>query len=107
MALPPALGMAALCGMVLFAGYMGWEIRRWARGNQSMLDPGQFRRRLLGGALIEVMLLVWVLAGPLLQGRSPRLQLLYLSGAVLFTLILCMVLMVFALQDRAFIVRRY
>jgi hypothetical protein len=93
--------------MVAFAAYMGWEIWRWQRGNQSMLDPSQFRRRLLGGALIELMLLIWVLANPLLAGHRPAVQLLYLSAAMLFTLLLCMVLMLLALQDRAFVVRQY
>jgi hypothetical protein len=89
--------------ILLFALYMGWEIWRWMAGNPSLLTPGQFRRRLVGGVLLELDLLMWLFANALMQHRRASEKLLYLLTAVLFILIPLML----AVREAGFVARQY
>ena len=62
--LPPAAGPVLLGALVLFSAYMAYEVWRWTSGNRAMLTPGQFRRRIFTGLLLEVDLVLWLLANP-------------------------------------------
>jgi hypothetical protein len=72
-------------------------------GNQAQLTPGQFRRRLVGGFLLEADLLLWFLANPLMAGRRASEKLLYLLMACL----LVVVPMLLAVREAAFVARQY
>lgn len=100
---PPALGQISFALAVLFGLYLAWEAWRWTHGNPSQLEAQQFRRRLLGGFLLEAALGMWVLANPVLANHSPRAKLLYLSVSMLFTLFSMMV----AVRESAFLARQY
>lgn len=102
MGLHPASGPFSLSLIVLFGLYMAWEIWRWFTGNRNGLTPGQFRRRLAGGVLLEAALLLWFLANPLMAGRSPREKLLYL----LVTFVLTWIPMFLAFREAAFTARQ-
>ena len=103
MGLPAESGPVTLVAMVLFGAYMGWEVWRWVTGNRAMLTPGQFRRRMAGGLMLELSLLMWFLANPLMQGRPAREKLLYL----LVALLLAVLPMLLAVREAAFIMRQY
>jgi hypothetical protein len=92
-----------LTAIIAFGLYMAHEVWRWGSGNRAMLTPGQFRRRLAGGIILEADLLLWFLANPLMSGRPPEYRLLYLLTACL----LVMVPMILAVREVAFIIRQY
>ena len=100
---PPAAQPIILGLMVFFGLYMGYEVWRWLAGNPSMLTPGQFRRRLWGGILLEADLALWLLAVPLMRDRPARERLIYLLVAMLFVLIP----MLLAVREAAFVARQY
>lgn len=89
--------------LVLFGLYLVYEVWGWYAGNRAQLTPGQFRRRLAGGLLLEIALLLWVLADPLLHGRRPAEKLLYL----LFAMLLPVVAMILAIREATFVARQY
>lgn len=89
--------------MVAFGLYMVYEIWRWFAGNRSQLTPGQFRRRVVGGILLEIDLALWLLADFIMPGRSPREKLLYF----LFGLLFLIVPMLLAVREAAFVARQY
>lgn len=103
MGLHPATSPITFTAMVLFGLYMAWEVWRWYAGNRSSLTPGQFRRRLVGGILLEIALLLWFLANPLMTGRSPREKLAYMLVAFVLTWIP----MFLAFREAAFVARQY
>jgi hypothetical protein len=91
--------LAALIGVGLVIGYELW--RRRARPGQ--VTPEQFRRRLIGGVLLEIDLLLWLGADLLIHRWPPAWQLLYLLGATL----LVFVPVYLALRETGYIVRQY
>jgi hypothetical protein len=100
----PAYSQPVLLGMLLlFGGYLVYEVARWRGGNRSELTVGQFRRRIAGGLLLELDLLMWYAAGPLMSGRPPAQRLLYLLFATLFVLLP----MLLAVREAAFVARQY
>ena len=103
MGLHPATPPVMLGAMILFALYLAYEIVRWIGGNRAMLTPGQFRRRMLGGFLLELDLALWFLANPLMAGHPPREKLIYLLTAT--GLLIVPVLL--AVREAAFVVRQY
>ena len=103
MGLPAATQPVTLALMILFGLYMGYEVWRWLAGNRAQLTPGQFRRRVAGGILLEADLLLWFLANPLMQGRPPAERLLYLLTATL----LIVIVVLLAVREAAFVVRQY
>jgi hypothetical protein len=100
---PPVAQAMIFATMVLFALYLAWELRRWAAGNRASLTPAQFRRRLIGGALLEVDLALWLAYDFVLLGRPPAERLLYL----LFATLLLPIIMLLATLESLFIVRQY
>jgi hypothetical protein len=103
MTLPgPAIPLL-LAFVIFFAGYMGWEVWRWVSGNRSSLTPGQFRRRLAGGIMLEASMLMWLLEGALMRGRGAGERLLYL----LVALLLAVIPMLLAVREAAFVTRQY
>jgi hypothetical protein len=103
MGLPSAVSVTAFGALVLFSLYMCWEVWRWLSGNTAMLTPGQFRRRVVGGVILELDLVMWVVANPVMHGHGPAEQLLYLLAAMLFLVIP----MLLAVREAAFVVRQY
>jgi hypothetical protein len=100
----PQLTQALLLALLAFFGlYLVYEIVRWTRANQGGLTPGQFRRRICGGVLLELDILMWLLYGPLMSGRPAREQLVYLLGGVL----LVVVPMLLAVREAAFVTRQF
>ena len=103
-ALVPAAAYPILIGLLAaFTLYLVWEASRWYGGNKAQLTPGQFRRRLVTGILLEVDLVMWLLANTLTRGRSKAEQLLYLLVATLFVF----VPMILAVREAAFVMRQY
>jgi hypothetical protein len=103
MGLPPAAQPAILALMIVFGLYLAYEASRWYGGNRAALTPGQFRRRMWGGLLLELDLLMWLLAEPLMRGRPVSERLLYLLAATL----LVFIPMFLAVREAAFIARQY
>lgn len=101
--LPPGAVPILLGAMLFFGLYMVYEVWRWFAGNRAMLTPGQFRRRLVAGFILELDLLMWVMADPLISGRPARERLLYLLWATL----LVFIPMILAVREAAFIMRQY
>jgi hypothetical protein len=108
--LPPAAGPVLLGALVLFSAYMAYEVWRWTSGNRAMLTPGQFRRRIFTGLLLEVDLVLWLLANPAIASfrrANPEHwgapTLLYLLTATL----LVFIPMLLAVREAAFIMRQY
>lgn len=93
--------LAAL--LLFFTLYLLFEWVRWVGGNRAGLTPGQFRRRMIGGALLELDLLLWLLYPVLISGRPAAEQLLYL----LFCVLLIVVAMLLAVREAAFVTRQY
>lgn len=89
--------------LAFFTLYLAYEWVRWIGGNRAGLTPGQFRRRMVGGLLLELDLLLWLLWPVLAAGRRPAEQLLYL----LFALLLIFVPMLLAVREAAFVTRQY
>jgi len=100
---PPAAYPALIALVVIFGLYMAWEGWRWFAGNKAQLTPGQFRRRMFAGVLLEVDLILWLLADPLMLERPVRERLLYVMAATLFVLIP----MLLAVREAAFVMRQY
>ena len=100
-----AVGIA----MLLFGAYMAYEVWRWVAGNRAALTPGQFRRRLAGGILIEIDLAMWLLAKPAfewMRATFPRPvapAALYLLTVVL----LAAIAMLLAVREAGFVARQY
>jgi TRAP-type uncharacterized transport system fused permease subunit len=103
MFLPPETGPVTFCLMVLFGLYLLYEVWRWVTGNRALLTPGQFRRRMIGGILLELDLLLWFLANPLMKDRPNREKLLYMLVAML----LVFIPMLLAVREAAFVMRQY
>jgi len=105
----PAYTQPFVLGMLLlFCAYLAYEVVRWRGGNRAELTVGQFRRRMLGGLLLGLDLLMWYLANPLFGGlpHTPKMaawRLLYLLFATLFVL----VPMILAVREAAFVMRQY
>lgn len=100
----PAAAVPVLWVLIAAFGlYMGWEIWRWVNGNRSLLTSGQFRRRLAGGILLLLDLLMWVVANPLMTGRPARERLLYLLVATGIVF----VVMLLAVREASFVLRQY
>ena len=100
---PFVLGM-----LLVFGAYLVYEVARWRGGNRAELTVGQFRRRIIGGLLLELDLLMWYVANPLFGGlpHSPKMaawRLLYLLFATLFVLLP----MILAVREAAFVMRQY
>lgn len=89
--------------LVFFTLYLLYEWVRWVGGNSTGLTPGQFRRRMVGGALLEVALLMWLLYPHFIVKRTPAEQLLYLLVSMLLTVIPMML----AVREAAFVTRQY
>ena len=103
LALPTALLTVLLVMLVFFAGYLAYEVYRWKGGNQAMLTPGQFRRRMAAGIMLLIDMAMWLAAGLLPTTVDPRVKLLYLSLEMLFAV----VPMLLAVREAAFIARQY
>jgi hypothetical protein len=103
MGFPPAAQPVLFALILLFGAYLLFEAWRWYAGNSAQLTPGQFRRRMVGGFLLEADLLLWLLANPLMAGRPARERLLYLLVATL----LVFIPMLLAVREAAFIMRQY
>jgi len=101
--LPDAATPVLLLFMALFGAYLAYEVWRWRAGNRAALTPGQFRRRIIGGLLLEADLLLWAFANPLLAGRPASHRLLYLLTAMLLVL----VPLLLAVREAAFVMRQY
>lgn len=101
--LPPTATPVLLTAILVFGLYMAYEAWRWFSGNRSLLTPGQFRRRLVAGFILELDLVLWLLADPLTHGRRASERLLYL----LFATLLVFIPMLLAVREAAFIVRQY
>ena len=89
--------------LAFFTLYLVYEITRWSRRNAGGLTPGQFRRRICGGVLLELDLLLWLLFDPLMKGRPAREQLVYLLTGVL----LAVIPMMLAVREAAFVTRQF
>jgi hypothetical protein len=103
MGLPPYTQPAVFAAMIAFGLYLAYEVWRWRGGNQAQLTPGQFRRRMVAGILLEADLLLWFLADPLMTGRPASHRLLYL----LFACLLVVLPMMLAVREAAFVMRQY
>jgi hypothetical protein len=108
--IPPAAEPLLLALMLAFGAYLVYEVARWRSGNRASLTAGQFRRRLITGAIIEVDLFLWLMAnhvwglvGPVTPQKLAAFKLLYL----LFATLLIVVAMLQAVREAAFIVRQY
>ena len=89
--------------LAFFTLYLVYEITRWLRGNAGGLTAGQFRRRICGGVLLELDLLLWLLFDLLMKGRPAREQLVYLLTGVL----LAVIPMMLAVREAAFVTRQF
>jgi hypothetical protein len=91
------LSAMVLVGLLLL--YEGWRRARRA----DSVTPGQFRRRMAGGLLLELDLLLWLVADLVTRGWKPAAQLLYMFGALL----LVFVPIYLAIREAGFVVRQY
>jgi hypothetical protein len=89
--------------LLFFTLYLLYEWVRWVGGNSTGLTVGQFRRRMVGGGLLEVALLMWLLYPYFIARRPAAEQLLYLLSASLLTV----VPMMLAVREAAFVTRQY
>lgn len=100
--LPPSARVIVLVAMVVVGLILFYEVAR--RGSPGRaLAAEQFRRRILGGALLEIDLLLWLLADVVARHLSAAGQILYLLFATLFVL----APMVVAIRETGFILREY
>lgn len=88
--------------MVLFGLVVLYDVWRWYRRPGSLARE-QFRRRMLGGALMEVDLGLWLVADMVLARLTPAWMLAYLGIATL----LVFVPVLLAIRESAFIARQY
>ena len=93
---------AILVAMVLLGLLLLFEGWRRARRPDS-LTPAQFRRRVAGGLILELDLLLWLLADLVTRGWKPAAQLLYMFGALL----LAFLPIYLAIREAGFVVRQY
>ena len=108
MGLPTYTQPVVLVMLLLFGGYLLYEVVRWRKGNKADLTRGQFRRRMAGGVLLMLDLLMWYAANPLFANaphnpRTTAWRLLYLLTATLFVLLP----MLLAVREAAFVMRQY
>jgi hypothetical protein len=110
--IPPAAIPVLLGALAFFGAYLAYEAWRWFSGNRSILTPGQFRRRMATGILLELDLILWLMANPFLasdlmmalpSSKRAAWALLYLLHAVL----LAVIPMMLAVREAAFITRQY
>lgn len=100
----PWVSQLFLIALLAFFGfYLVFEIVRWMTGNRASLTPGQYRRRLWGGALLELDILLWLLFQPVMSTRPAREQLLYLLLCMLFVFLPMML----AVREAAFVTRQF
>jgi hypothetical protein len=100
----PLVSQLFLIALLAFFGfYLVFEVVRWMTGNRSGLTPGQYRRRLWGGGLLELDILLWLLFQPVMAARPAREQLLYLLICMLFVF----VPMLLAVREAAFVTRQF
>jgi hypothetical protein len=100
----PLVSQLFLIALLAFFGfYLVFEVVRWLTGNSAGLTPGQYRRRLWGGGLLELDILLWLLFQPVMSTRPAREQLLYLLFCMLFVL----VPMLLAVREAAFVTRQF
>jgi hypothetical protein len=97
------LAVFSLALLILFGGYMTYEIWRWTMGRAPGLTGGQLVRRLAGGLLIEAALVMWFMSDFVFAGRPPLWRLNYLLVATL----MAVVAMIFAVREAAFVARQY
>lgn len=100
----PTSAQPVLVGLiVVFGSYMTYEVFRWVTGNRAQLTRGQLRRRVTGGLLLELDLLLWLFADALMRGRPPAERLLYL----LVSMLLVVVPLLLAIREAGFVARQY
>lgn len=100
----PVISQLFLVVLLIFFGiYLVFEVVRWMAGNRAGLTPGQYRRRLWGGGLLELDILLWLLYQPMISHRPAREQLLYLLVCMLFVI----VPMLLAVREAAFVTRQF
>lgn len=101
--LRPGAEAVLMAAIVVFGLYMVYEIGRWVSGNKAMLTPGQFRRRVVTGLLLELDLFLWLFSDTLTLHRPAAERLLYL----LFATLLVFIPMLLAVREAAFVMRQY
>jgi hypothetical protein len=100
--LPAGARAVVLAAIVLVGIVIYFEIwRRYRRPGS--ITAAQFRRRLVGGVVLEIDLILWFIADVVTRGWRPAWQLLYLGGASL----LIVVPMYLAVREWGFILRQY
>jgi len=100
----PLVSQLFLMALLAFFGfYLVFEVVRWMTGNRAALTPGQYRRRLWGGGLLELDILLWLLFQPVMSTRPAREQLLYLLLCMLFVFLP----MLLAVREAAFVTRQF
>lgn len=72
-----------MLGVLLLLLLQAIEVWRRFRSPRSLLKS-QFRRRLLTAALLELVLLMWLVGEPLTHRQPPLTQLAYWTAALLF-----------------------
>jgi hypothetical protein len=100
--LPGAAQAVLLAAMVGIGPVIFYEVWR-RRARPGSVTPEQYRRRLLGGLLLELDLLLWLVADLVIRRWPPAWQLLYLLGATL----LVFVPIYLAIREAGYIVRQY
>jgi hypothetical protein len=91
------LGAIVLVGLLLL-------FEAWRRAHRpEALTARQFARRVAGGLILEVDLLLWLLADLVTRRWSAAAQLLYLFGALL----LAFVPIYLAIREAGFVAREY
>lgn len=103
MGFPSYLPTVALFCVLLFGSYLAWEIWAWFSGNRGELTPGQFRRRLCGGAMLLAAMVMLMMGEVWMTGRPAKERLVYLGWMMVLTLIPVML----AVREAAFIARQY
>lgn len=71
-----------MTGVLILLLLQAIEVWRRFRAPRS-LSIGQFRRRLLTAALLELVLLMWLVGDALMRHQPPLTQLAYWTGALL------------------------
>jgi len=89
--------------LLIFTLYLLYEWVRWVGGNRTGLTVGQFRRRMVGGGLLELAMVLWLLYPPFIARRPPAEQMLYL----LFCMLLTVIPVMLAVREAAFVTRQY
>jgi hypothetical protein len=76
----------------------------WRRIREpGMMTPGQFWRRILTAAILQLALLMWLVGEPLMRGQPPLTQLSYWSAVLLFGFAAAF----FALREMGEVTRQY